>query len=76
MVHSSPTMKRVCCTTLAMAVDLEMLHVGESVPFKLRGSLNTERAVLPQVRRVAAIPEEATARATHLFKRTLTKEGW
>ena len=45
----------------ARDVLLLMLHVGFSMLFRLRVSLNVDWAVLPPVSNVAAIPEEATA---------------
>ena len=57
----------------ARAVPLEMLQVGVSARDRLRGSLKTECAVLSPERRVAAIPEEATASAMRLFCRTAAR---
>ena len=73
MVHSSQTMSLHWLRTSARAAPLEMLQVGASARDRLMGSLKTECAVLPPKRRVAAIPEEATASTMRLFCRTAAR---
>ncbi len=73
MVHSSQTMRLHWLITSTRAVPFEMSQVGVSARDRLRGSLNTECAVLPPERRVAAIPDEATASAMRLFCRTAAR---
>ena len=72
-MHSSQTLRLHWLRTSARAVPLEMLQVGVSARDRLRGSLKTECAVLPPERRVAAIPEEATASVMRLFCRTAAR---
>ena len=72
-MHSSQTLRLHWLITSARAVPLEMLQVGVSAKGQIEGSLNTECAVLPPERRVAAIPEEATASAMRLFCRTAAR---
>lgn len=51
----------------------EMLHVGFSMNCILSGSLRAECAVLAPSIKVAAIPEEARAKAIYPFERILAR---
>ena len=46
-----------------MPDDLEMLHVGVSIIWMFNGNFNAECAVLPPGSNVAAIPDDAIAKA-------------
>lgn len=71
IVHSLHTINHISCKTLTVANIFEMLQTGDSVLTKFRRSLKAEWAALPPVRRVAAIPDDATARAMYVLCRTL-----
>ncbi|KAL4134683.1 hypothetical protein QTP88_006409 [Uroleucon formosanum] len=51
----------------------EILHVGVSIVFKLSGNLSAECAVRPPSRRVAAIPDDANAKAMSHLDRIVAK---
>ena len=63
MEHSSQTKNLVFFKSSASPVPFEMLQVGSSIETRSSGNLNAEWAVLPPSNRVAAMPEEATAKA-------------
>jgi hypothetical protein len=46
-----------------MPDDLEMLHTGVSIICKFNGNFKAEWAVLPPGKSVAAIPDDASAKA-------------
>uniref|UniRef100_A0A8D9FB32 Uncharacterized protein n=1 Tax=Cacopsylla melanoneura TaxID=428564 RepID=A0A8D9FB32_9HEMI len=67
MVHSSQIIMDASVRTLATAVPFLMLHVGLSEKPRFKGSLKAAWAVRPPSKRVAAIPDEATATAICLL---------
>lgn len=73
IVHSSQTMSLHCINNFPIALDREILHVGVSIVFKLSGNLTAECAVRPPSRRVAAIPDDANAKAMSHLDRIVAK---
>ncbi|XP_050062277.1 uncharacterized protein LOC126554050 [Aphis gossypii] len=73
IVHSSQTMSLHCINNFPIALDREILHVGVSIVFKLSGNLSAECAVRPPSRRVAAIPDDANAKAMSHLDRIVAK---
>lgn len=73
LVHSSQTMSLHCINNFPIALDREILHVGVSIVFKLSGNLSAECAVRPPSRRVAAIPDDANAKAMSHLDRIVAK---
>ena len=64
IVHSSQTMKLHFLINSAAGELLEILQIAITSSVKSSGNLNIEWVVFPWPKRVAAIPEDATARAT------------
>ncbi|GBO98889.1 hypothetical protein EVAR_21819_1 [Eumeta japonica] len=62
-----------CINNFPIALDREILHVGVSIVFKLSGNLSAECAVRPPSRRVAAIPDDANAKAMSHLDRIVAK---
>ncbi|GBP06016.1 hypothetical protein EVAR_82019_1 [Eumeta japonica] len=60
------------CNNFPIALD-QILHVGVSIVFKLSGNLSAECAVRPPSRRVAAIPDDANAKAMSHLDRIVAK---
>ena len=78
IVHSSQMMAVHCWRTLACPDPLDMSQTGWSPCAKFSGNLNADCAVLPPLRRVEAIPDEATASAIFFRWRIFAKSnrGW
>jgi len=67
IVHSSQIKSLHYINNFPIELDREILHVGVSILFKLSGNLSAECEVRPPSRRVAAIPNDANAKAmSHL----------
>lgn len=73
IVHSSQRMSLHCINNFPIALDREILHVGVSIVFNLSGNLSAECAVRPPSRRVAAIPDDANAKAMSHLDRIVAK---
>lgn len=75
IVHSSQTINLHTCGILAIALFLAMLQIGVSLICMFNGNFKAECAVRPPSTRVAAIPDEANARATPFRDLILAKSN-
>jgi hypothetical protein len=73
IVHSSQMMAVHCWRTLDCPDPFDMSQIRLSPCAKFSGNLNAEYAVLPPLRRVEAIPDEATASAIFFCWRIFAK---